>query len=905
MTANDAHTAESMHRAFDALPVAVALVSDVATRQPGSERVAYLNPAFAELTGYSRKQFVGRSPLALVGSQAEPSVVKQWRSALAEGASFSAELLMSCRDERAVWMRLSMQPFDLAPNTLVLTLEDISAHKSARASVRASEARLEMAIEAGALSMWDWNVSRDEVYYNDQWRSSIGVDPKELLKRETLHERLMLPEDAEVLDEFERHFRGGTDHFECEYELPTAYGKPKWFLARARVVARDEKGRAQRVIGVLRDISRRIQNQQEAHEVQQRWERAVHGTSDGLYDWDLLTGHVWYAARFRAIVGYSEAEFPDTFSAFQNIVCEADRPRVMTSIRAHLENRRPLDVRCRVKTGAGALLWCRIRGEAERSAGGRPLRLAGSISDISAQVEAEQAVRRTQDFYGTVLDSLPFYIAYADRDERVVYANRRFVEFFALPPAQGGRTLGAILGERRHEAIGPLVREALQGRMIEQQGRIRDATGRAIDMEAAFFPHRDENGVIQGCFVAARDVTEKKQLEAELRHSQKMQAVGRLTGGIAHDFNNLLAVIVGNNQLLSRSLRESPRLLKHADTALRAAVRGAELTRRLLAFARQQVLDPRAVDPNALLAGMHELLRRSLTGEIDIRQRHERGTWPIKVDPGQLENAVLNLVINARDAMPDGGTITIATRNVVVADTERMLSDEALEPGDYVLLTVSDSGTGMSPDTLKRVCEPFFTTKDSGKGSGLGLSMVYGFVKQAEGRVNVASAPGQGTTVHLYFPRAYATVEGVSLDDAVAAESLPRGAETILVVEDNPEVRATAVEILGSLGYRLLEATNGHQALERFMQHPDIDLVFSEVMLSGGLLGTSLVTKLSERRPGLKILMTTAFSESVIMHRGLLDGSIEVISKPYQVEELARRVRAILDDTEESQRVPA
>ena len=275
MTANDAHTAESMHRAFDALPVAVALVSDVATRQPGSERVAYLNPAFAELTGYSRTQFVGRTPLALVGPQAEPSVVKQWRSALAEGASFSAELLVSCRDERAVWMRISMQPFDLAPNTLVLTLEDISAHKSARASVRASEARLEMAIEAGALSLWDWNVSRDYVYYNDQWRSSIGVDPKELLKRETLHERLMLPEDAEVLDEFERHFRGGTSHFECEYELPTAYGKPKWFLARARVVARDEKGRAQRVIGVLRDISRRIQNQQEAEEVQQRWERAV------------------------------------------------------------------------------------------------------------------------------------------------------------------------------------------------------------------------------------------------------------------------------------------------------------------------------------------------------------------------------------------------------------------------------------------------------------------------------------------------------------------------------------------------------------------------------------------------------------------------------------------------------
>jgi PAS domain S-box-containing protein len=764
-------------------------------------------------------------------------------------------------------------------------------------------------MEAGELSMWDWNVVRDEVYYNDQWRISIGIDPKELLKREALHERLMLPDEPEVLDQFERHFRGGTHHFECEYELPTAFGKPKWFLARAKVVKRDEKGKAQRVVGVLRDISRRKLYMQESHDVQQRWERAVRGTSDGLYDWDLLTGHVWYAARFRAIVGYSESEFPDTFNAFQNIVCEADRARVLTSIRAHLENRQPLDVRCRVKTGSGALLWCRMRGEAERNAGGRPLRLSGAISDISAQVEAEQALSRTQGFYGTVLDSLPLYIAYADRDERVVYANRRFIEFFDLPRDEGaGRTIGTIIGERRHEVIGPFVREALAGRTIEQQGRFRDVSGRAVDMEAAFFPHRDASGAIQGCFVTARDVTEKKLLEAELRQSQKMEAVGRLTGGIAHDFNNLLAVIIGNTQLLSRSLRESPRLLKQADTALKAAMRGGELTRRLLAFARQQVLEPKVVDLNALLGGMFEFLRRSLTGEIEIRQLHAPGAWCVKVDPGQLENAVLNLVINARDAMPEGGTITITTRNVVVNETtaaERAMAGEAVKPGDYVMLTVADTGMGMSAETLKRVFEPFFTTKDVGKGSGLGLSMVYGFVKQSEGHIAVASTPGQGTEVRLYFPRTQAHAERVSSEGGALSEALPRGHETILVVEDNAEVRATAVEILGSLGYRLLEAANGPQALEKFMQHPDVALVFSDVMLPGGLLGTSLVSKLCERRPGLKVLMTTGFSESTIMHRGLLDGSIALISKPYKVEELARRVRTILDETEESQRVQA
>jgi CheY-like chemotaxis protein len=258
--------------------------------------------------------------------------------------------------------------------------------------------------------------------------------------------------------------------------------------------------------------------------------------------------------------------------------------------------------------------------------------------------------------------------------------------------------------------------------------------------------------------------------------------------------------------------------------------------------------------------------------------------------------------------MAEGGTITIATRNVTIAESplaDRTIGDEVLKSGDYVMLEVSDSGSGMSPETLKRVFEPFFTTKDVGKGSGLGLSMVYGFVKQSDGQIRVTSELGQGTSVYLYFPRTHAVIERASLDGTNAADALPRGDETVLVVEDNPEVRATAVEILGSLGYRLLEAANGHQALEKFMQHPDIALVFSDVMLPGGLLGTSLATKLCERRAGLKVLLTTGFSETAIMHRGLLDGSMAVISKPYKVEDLARRVRSILDEAEETQRVPA
>jgi PAS domain S-box-containing protein len=768
-----------------------------------------------------------------------------------------------------------------------------------RQSLRIVQARLDVAVEASESSMWDWDITRDQVSYNERWRESLGIDPVQLLRLENLSERLLLPDDSAVLEQFEQCFRGHVPLFECEYQLPTASGGLKWFLARARVVDRDDTGNALRMIGVLRDISRRKQSLQAALEVEQRWERAVRGTSDGLYDWNLHTGHVWYARRFREILGRDAEDFPDTFLAFQNVLHPDDRALVLARIRAHLENRKTLDLRCRVQLSDGRSLWCRLRGEAERDAAGRPQRLSGSLSDISAQIDAEEAFLRSQDFYGTVLDSLPMFIAYTDRDERIVYANRRFQQFFQVPLSTSrGRVVKDVIGDRRYGMIGAYVRDALHGVTREGQGRFRDADGRAFDLDAVFIAHRDDAGEVQGCFVVARDMTEKLQLEAELRQSQKMEAVGRLTGGIAHDFNNLLSVIVGNMQLLTRSLRDTPRLLRQVEIALNAALRGADLTRRLLAFARQQVLEPKTVDLNALIGGMYELLRRTLTGDVEIRQHLPADIWPLKADPAQLESAVLNLVINARDAMPCGGVITISTYNVTIG-AARPAHEEELQPGQYAVLEVTDTGSGMSADTLKRAFEPFFTTKDVGKGSGLGLSMVYGFVKQSGGHVHITSALDQGTTVHLYFPRTSAPAQRAEPEPSVTAD-LPRGTETVLVVEDNAEVRATALEILGSLGYRLLEAANGQQALEQVLRHPQIDLVFSDVMLPGGLLGMQLVEKLHEQRPGLKVLLTSGFSETATLQRGMIDGSIMLLAKPYKIEELARRVRAQLDGTEET-----
>ena len=877
-------------------------VFDAGTLTP---RLKHANKEFVRMTGYSIDELRSK-PLwqLLAGPDSDEVVQQQVRNAFSGSQVPALQWLVYRKDRTAFWARIAARGAQ-GEATFLVTVEDVTEHKRVRESLRASEGRLAIATAANGASMWDWNIPRDEIYYNEHWREALEIDPEQLLERKELHERLLLPGDRpEVLQQFEDHYHGRTAQFSSEYPLVTARGTRKWFEAYAKVVSRDAEGRPLRMIGVLNDASSKRKAVQDVTAVQERWERAVRGTSDGLYDWDLLTGHVWYAARFRQIVGYDEADFPDMFASFQNALHPDDRTLVLSKIRGHLENQAKLDVRCRVNTRTGATIWCRLRGEAARDAAGRPLRLSGSISDISAQIEAEEALNRSQDFYGTILDSLPLFIAYVDRDERIVYANRNFQEFFAVPLASSrGRVINDVIGDRRYGAIGPFVRKAFLGKATEGQGRFRAHSGRVLDLDGLFLPHYDEHGELQGCIVAARDMTDKRQLEAELRQSQKMEAVGRLTGGIAHDFNNLLSVIVGNMQLLARSLRESPRLRRQAETALSAAMRGAALTQRLLGFARQQVLEPKVLDLNGMICDMYELLRRTLTGDIEIERRLEPALWATRADPGQLENSVLNLVINARDAMAHGGTITIATRNVTVA-ASRGARDEGVEPGDYAVVEVKDSGAGMSAQVLKRVFEPFFTTKDVGKGSGLGLSMVYGFVKQSGGHVTLTSALNQGTTVHMYFPRVHASLARATVD-ASSPLDLPRGEELILVVEDNAEVRRTAVDILSTLGYRVLEASNGHHALQQFLQHPDIALVFSDVMLPGGMLGSQLVSKLRERRPDVRILMTSGFSESGIMNRGVLDGTIELLQKPYKVEELARRVRALLDGKEESHCVPA
>jgi PAS domain S-box-containing protein len=396
--------------------------------------------------------------------------------------------------------------------------------------------------------------------------------------------------------------------------------------------------------------------------------------------------------------------------------------------------------------------------------------------------------------------------------------------------------------------------------------------------------------------VTARDITERQNLEEQLRQAQKMEAVGQLAGGIAHDFNNMLAVVIGSLDLLQRRIGESdPRAKRYADAATEGARRAAQLTQRLLAFSRQQPLSPESLDLNKLVAGMSELLRHSLGADIQLERVLAGGLWCTRTDPNQLENVILNLAVNARDAMPEGGRLTIETQNTHL-DERYTATHVGLAPGQYVLLAVSDTGGGMPEHVIAKAFDPFFSTKEIGKGTGLGLSQVYGFVRQSGGHVKIYSEVGQGTTVKVYLPRFLGEVPEV--DDSGSAEDLPLGAqqEVVLVVEDEPAVRQFSVDALTELGYRVLEADSAAAAMRHLSVRPDIALLFTDVVMPD-VNGAKLANEVRLRRPGIKVLFTTGYARNAVVHNGVLDAGVQMIGKPFTIEELAAKVREVLDTT--------
>jgi CheY-like chemotaxis protein len=371
-----------------------------------------------------------------------------------------------------------------------------------------------------------------------------------------------------------------------------------------------------------------------------------------------------------------------------------------------------------------------------------------------------------------------------------------------------------------------------------------------------------------------------------------MEAVGQLTGGVAHDFNNILQVIVGNLELIRR-VDDVAQIRRAADKALNGAHQASSLTQRLLAFSRRQPLDPKVTDVNSLVGGISELLNRSLGETVAVETVRAAGLWKVEVDPNALESAILNLAVNARDAMPEGGSLTIETSNAYLDESYASAHAE-VRPGQYVAISVTDTGSGMDKQTLQRAFEPFYTTKPVGKGTGLGLSQVYGFVKQSNGHVKIYSELNEGTTVKIYLPRFDRLDNEITLRQANGLLKSSAG-ELILVVEDEESVRTYTVDALRELGYQVLEAPDGPSAMHLLEKGVRIDLLFTDVVLPGGMTGAQVAARARELYPGLKVLFTTGYARNAIFHQGRLDKGVQLITKPFSFEDLSTKIRDVLD----------
>jgi PAS domain S-box-containing protein len=505
--------------------------------------------------------------------------------------------------------------------------------------------------------------------------------------------------------------------------------------------------------------------------------------------------------------------------------------------------------------------------------------------------EADAALRINQAQFQSIMDHSPALVLVKDLAGNYTFVNR-VAEIWvgASSKPEVGRSVRDIMSKEGADEVALADAKVIATKTpLQREMTIETPTGRRT-MLSVKFPLLDATNSVSAIGTIVTDITDRKHAEAQLSQAQRMDAIGQLTGGVAHDFNNMLTAILLNADVLATEI-ENDSLRQLAEGMRRAAEHGAELTSRLLAFGRRQTLMPRPTDINELLRNMVPLMERTLGEHIEIRLARGADLWPATVDRGQLENAVLNLAVNARDAMPGGGRLTIETANVEL-DDEYAARNPDVRTGHYVMIAIADTGSGMAPDVLERVFEPFYTTKGVGKGTGLGLSMVYGFVKQSEGHVRIYSDPGVGTVVRLYLPPS----KDAAVPSVTPPVELPTGTETILLVEDDALVRASAVGQLGALGYRVVVAEDARRAIELVEHGGAPDLLFTDMVMPGGMNGRELAEHLHRRYPGLKVLYTSGYAHGAMVEEPAGAAQVRhVLGKPYRRQDLATKVREVLD----------
>ncbi|MDP5166251.1 hybrid sensor histidine kinase/response regulator [Pseudomonas syringae] len=599
-----------------------------------------------------------------------------------------------------------------------------------------------------------------------------------------------------------------------------------------------------------------------------------------------------------------------------------DSARVDKSIEEALQSSETYRCEYRVLHEDGIYRWIEASGKIERDSRGKPVRSPGVLLDIDSRRTAEEERDRLNELLRIFTAAVPGVVYAKDLEGRMLVANRGTADLIGKPPEFfiGKTDLDFLDDQQQARILMETDRRIMQNNVSEQiEEQVNLADGSAAIWLSTKAPLLDENGEVIGLIGSSIDVTarkkaeeavrelnqtleqrieqavfEREQIEDALRHSQKMDAVGQLTGGIAHDFNNLLAGISGSLELITKRLAQGRvgDVDRYVSVAQGAVRRAASLTHRLLAFSRRQTLSPRVTDVNGLIHDMEELIARTVGPEIDIKVVAQNDLWPALIDHAQLESSLLNLCLNARDAMPNGGRIIIETANASLEECTD--PDHGIPAGEHLSIRVTDTGIGMSPDIAAKAFEPFFTTKAIGAGTGLGLSMVYGFVRQSGGQIRVESIEGQGTSVVMHLPRHTAENAPRPVEPEVIEEPPHHTGETVLIVDDEPSVRMLVAEVISGLGYNCLEAADAQSGLQILQSDIRIDLLISDIGLPGGMNGREMADAAGDCRPGLPTLFITGYAKTSVLDDCHLRPCTQVLTKPFGLDALAGRVTGLI-----------
>jgi PAS domain S-box-containing protein len=811
------------------------------------------------------------------------------------GEPHGCELRMVKKDGTTLWVRLQATSVQDAAGPAVsrVVISDITERKQAEERLAHEDDLLRLTGEMAHVGGWEFDVATGEGTWTDEVARIHGLDPAAPINASLGVSFYVDESRARIEAAIKQAVEHGTP-YDLELEIRAANGEHKW--VRTRGVPVQKQGKTVQLRGTFQDITERKQAEEELRESHERFQLANRATFDTIRDWNLLTDALWWNVNLQKVFNYPAEEIEPSIESWTKRIHPEDVDRVSTSVHTAIDSGQQSwfdHYRFRRKDGSFAEI--EDRGYISREVNGKPVRMIGAMQDVTQRKRGEDALRESEERYRTLIQNVGVGIGFVDPEEQFSLANAAAEDIFGVPP-------GGLLGRSLREFTSPeqlaMIREQTDLRRAGEKSvyelEISRPGGEKRNLLITAVPQFDSRERLLGTHGAFHDITKQKREEAQLRQSQKMEAIGQLAGGVAHDFNNLLTGMLGNIAIIRGDLPASDPLLANVLAAETAARQAADLIKGVLAFSRSTVVLPVPMNLTAALDATLVLLKQSLPATMKIVRDYEQTAWNVLVDQSQMTQILLNLAVNARDAMEGKGTLTIRARNEVVEE-EYLQTHLFARIGEFVHLSVTDIGPGIPPAILEHLFEPFHTTKPVGTGTGLGLSIVYGAVKQAGGWITAVSTEGAGTTFDIYLPRCLE--EPVQ---SITPSSLPVNADsgTVLVVEDEPIVCAVAQALLSRSGYTVLTAPDGTSALNVLREHPaTIDLILLDMTMPG-MTTDEIVQGIRALDPKVPILLNSGYTSNDTVKRMLAEGTVQgFLPKPYELEELLSTIDQLMKRT--------